>query len=345
MMFNDDYTVNPGKHCLYGSLYNLFRSWGSKLHESDFFFLCNGLLFKFVKSDSDSFIKDVLAFIILDYREQVERCAKLLSMSVLIEDHNAIDWQRCIQSLKEGRPVLAFIDSSVLDYHILENPLPNLGAHTLLLKGLDINTDQISFLDSYVIDHTGKAKIIRGNIRHPLLRNTTIGLCYFTEFDKSKEPDKNMMASYFFDSLKQYLQPNHEYLSGHAAMINIIQNFQLLLEDRKYESYKNMVALVFLCKAYITSTLDYINEAIEYYVIVEPVDKQNLITELTSLKQEWNVFYLRCLTIDTIKDFSNIERTVLSGVSVVNHQKNLYAKLISYMLDYENKKCERKKDL
>lgn len=329
-MFNDDYSVIPGKHCLYGSLYNLFRGCGSKLHESDFFFLCNGMSFSFEKSDTDSFIKDVLAFIKLDYQEQVKHCAKLLSMSVLIEEKIAIDWPRCLQTIKEGVPALAFVDSSVLDHHVLENPLPNLGAHTLLLKGVDIDSGHISFLDSYVIDNSGKAKIVRGNISLQSLQNTIKGLCFFTGFDKNKEPDETMMASFFCDSLKQYIEPNYKYLSGHAAMTNIIRNLQLLLENQENEAYKNMIALVFLCKAYITSTLDYINEAIEHYIAAGAMAKQSLINELTLLKQEWNVFYLRCLTIDAKKDSINIERTISSGVSVVEHQKNLYCELIWY---------------
>ncbi len=332
MIFNDDYSMNPAKHCLYGSLYNLFHKWGSKLHESDFFFLCNGMLFSFEQSDSVGFIKDVLTFIKLDYRQQVERCAKMLSMSVLVEENGAIDWQGCIRALKEGFPVLAFVDSSVLKYHVLENPLPNLGAHTLLLNDVNINTGQISFLDSYVIDNSGNAKIVRGNISYQSLRNTARGLCFFSGFDKSNEPDIHMMASCFHDSIKQYLQPDQQRLSGHSAMINIMKNLKRLLENHEDEAYKNMIALVFLCKAYITSTLDYIEEAAERYVIGGQAVKKYLIEEIISLKQEWNVFYLRCLTIDTKKESVNsvnIERTILSGISVVEHQKNVYSELIS----------------
>ena len=321
----------PGRHCLYGSLYNLFKSWGSGLCEHDYFIMCDGLSFRFHKNETENFISNILDFIHVDYREQIKRCKKHLSLSLRMDEDRLIDWCYCIEVLKTKHPVLAFVDSSILNYHILENPLSNLGAHTIILNGVDPDHNDITFVDSYVLDASGDVRVATGTIHMERLQAYALGLCYFSNYDKDREPGPKTIVTLFKHSLVNYLseRPGHE--GGHVALEQILRGLIQLMHMYKQDYYENMIALVFLMKAYFTSALSYVKGAAVHYLGLAPDAQNQIVHDIGILEQEWKAFFLRCLSIQPEKLLNEADKAMSSGLHAAALQKKFFKNILSSM--------------
>lgn len=324
-------TPTPGFHCLYSSLYNLFRYMGWPYEEHELFFLCNGMDFQFVASESidmGEITQNLLDLIHIDYFKQIQTLADRLKQPIFWIDNRAECSVYSIrtaveETLQDGKPVLAFLHSSILTYHILENPNENLGAHGLILYGIDSDKGIVYLADSFVTDYSNHIDTHLSTMQLTDFYNYLIGFVTFGPPLKNV-PFSERLSLYVSD-LQKYLQTTDVKDGGVAALVYILEEIQRAnLDSTEY------ISLVFLLKAYLMMTAPYFDRLMEQtqrYYDSRPFNRQDQYKEL---QNEWNVFFMRCLSVSGQPSAKN--RLVKSGWEIARKYQKYLQDCLAYLI-------------
>ena len=322
----------PGLHCLYSSLYNLYRYMGWPYEEHELFFLCQGMRFRFALSESkklQNITQNLLDLIRIDYIEQINTLTCCLKQTVSYIDHRANQTTDSIcsvigKALRTRGPILSFLRSTVLTYHILENPNENLGAHGLLLYGIDSDKGIVYLSDSFVTDYSNHIDIFQSTMDLSKFCNYLIGLCVF------EPPRKKLIFSeriaLFVLHIEKYLYTKSIQDGGFTALLYILQELQYSeLDGMAY------ISLVFLLKAYLMMTLPYFERLMKQVQCYNANRPFRHLHQYTELQDEWNAFFLRCLGISN--RLSSRGRMAASGLEIAERYRGYLQDCLEYLYD------------
>lgn len=315
MYILNNFELIEGLHCLYSSIYNIFKYLGLSYQEHEIFFLCNGFKFK-LAGENEILFDNLLEQISMDYKQQLNLLTDRLNQplqwfSCAKESFNNFNDIYCY--LKKGLPILAFLDASILKYHILENPHPNLGAHSLIIYGIDMENRCIFIADSFVTDYSNKISTYKTKISFQDFKNHFMGYAVFGYPENEINDEK--IYQYCCDDLNEY-NHNENIRTGHAVLNHTIKCIKYYLEEKKIN---NLIPLVFLLKAYFFMVLPYFGNMIEDCQANYEDLKEYLKKEIDLLKTEWLSFFMRCLSYDEKKGVC--ERIIESGIQVTKRQE------------------------
>ncbi len=330
-----DYSLKQGKHCFYGSMSNIFDYYNYSLSEAEIFILCNGLQFTIDVSLIESNISShVLECINLDYEKQVLQFSKSIHCPVdFINAGSKIEIVDFIQAaLSHNNPPLLFLNSGILNYLIYQNPLGNLGAHSIVVYG--INNDQIMYADVYNPDYSNNIYTQIGCMEIDKLICYMIKGLRFSIYPDVEIKNKNkFIAERTRDMLMHYLigKDAGGNICGHKALCKVLE---LTCNDsimNKEKCQSNFIALILLIKSYFSSAMLYLKDLHYIFRFTNEYTKDNYLSDINQLIDYWTSFHQRCLstvhknsarTIDKIKDHSN---------HVFEFQKELFYKIISIL--------------
>lgn len=321
----------PGLHCLYSSLYNLYRYMGWPYEEHELFFLCNGMDFQFVASESidiGEITQNLLDLIHIDYFKQLQTLTSRLDQSIFWinnRDECSVDSIQMMveEALHNGKPVLAFLHASILTYHILENPNENLGAHGLILYGIDSDKEIVYLADSFVTDYSNHIDTHLSTMKFIDFCNYLIGLATFDP--PTKEISFSERIFLYAADLQKYLGTTNAKDGGVAALTYILEQLgQAKLDSTAY------ISLVFLLKAYLMMTLPYFDRLIEQTRHYNDSRPFRLQREHKQLQNEWNVFFMRCLSISG--QSSAVNHLVHSGMDISQRYREYLQECLAYLI-------------
>ena len=337
MIILKDFELKAGNHCLYSALYNLFQYLKINLQEYEIFFLCNGFSLKIDESDTNNkMLDELLGIIKIDYQTQLETLSNrtlINSIHVLYSNKQQAQTKfihDLSNELMERRPLLVFVKSKALKYHVMENPRDNLGAHSLLIKGFDSTNQFIYLADSFVTNFNNQKSTVESTVLLNEIEPYIIAYCQF-RVEKFKYSRKLLYTSLIYD-LKNYLNSNKYkgIICGHNALCQIMINIDNMVDNLFLPiNQNNFISLIFLMKAYFYMILPYF----ELFIIQEKnlyLHRDKLIQKIHELQNNWNSFFLRCMS--AIGDKScNIKKIIKSGLEAVDKQAEFFKMLLKAM--------------
>lgn len=313
--------LEQGKHCLYATLHNLFLEYGIPLREYELYFLCNGLFFQFdLKANQDSFLN----FIRFDYKLQLEHLAEILHFDFQYWNRESLNTslQTFRSVLAERLPTILFLESTALQYHILQNPRRNLGAHCLALWEIEPESQSVLAGDSYVLDKEGRVGTHVCKLAFHELADHLIGAGTF-QFNHILLPELRERIKMDAEKIAQFASDCPD--RGTGAILQIIDSMGSMgrLSDEK--SFEKMVEFIFLFKAYFSSTLGYLQDLLTDERI--GAADSGLLDSLAGLKNQWQNFYIRCLTVTAGNSASVLKKIQESGREMLFQQRRVFREI------------------
>ena len=312
------FKFQTGKHCFYSTLHNIFLNKNISLQEYEIYFLCNGMKFEF---DVHVDLESVLNFMKIDYHYQLDVLSKTLSLDFQFAEGSALtDLFDCFfTDYNKKLPAILFLNSSVLQYHILQNPQPNLGAHCLVLWEINSKYQSVLIGDSYVLDQNGSIHKHILNILFEELLPHLIGIGTFC-FDKFYLPPFREIIDIVINRIIQFALGNER--QGLEALKKIIESFQRMENARFKDNKDKMFEIIFLFKAYFSSTLGYFQDLLSDKRL--SFENNSLILNLADLERQWQNYYTRCLTIISGNDHALVKKIIQNGYNLLTLQKKLF---------------------
>lgn len=282
----EDFIVSPGQHCFYSSLYNIFRYMGIPLLEHELFVLCDGLTFQVQLQSSRLFFDFILDAIRVDYTNQIQTLGNRIQIGYnIFQDIGSL-----VESLKRGIPVLAFVKAKALKYNIVENPRDNLGAHGIVIYGIDTNKQLVYVADSYLLDYENNISASKKTLRIQDIETYLISYCSFSSGRVSI--DHGTIKEAYCENINRYL--SNSWNNGEQAALYLVDHLQIWNEGKEHANanQSNYITLIFLMKAYFLNILYYIHRLNRQYINGFS-ESDELIHEI---RINLNAFFLRCLS-------------------------------------------------
>ena len=313
----------PGHHCFYSSLFNIFQYMGLPLKEYELFILSAGLSFQMAMEWNSAFFDHILEAIKIDYQNQLN----ILCHRIHIKKQEFYDFNGVYDSLCRNRPVLAFLKTAALKHNMVQNPRDNLGAHGLTIYGVNLEEDRVYVADTYVLDYENHVHTYNLQLKMSELTDHIIGFCSFDVSDYSMMADTVNQA--YCESVKKYFDTQSN--NGEDAILYIIRNLNILNEGKRLtdSSQNNYITLIFLLKAYFLNILNYIEELI-YNVRASASDTIHEL--IMKIRINLNAFFLRCLS-NVGRIIEKDERTANSGEIAIKLYSDLLRR-VEEVLNY-----------
>lgn len=319
-------SISPGKHCFYSSLYNLLKNYDYREHE--LFFLCEGFEYYYEINQiaSGGSPRQRLSFISYD-KSLMQLSNKLYGQSnEMFHIGYEFITEQFEQILYLNRPILLMVQSSILDYHLLVDPLNMF--HCILLLGMDQKRGFAYIVDSYNIDSMGNIFVYKGFMPIDVLQKHTVGSAWLKKDIPMKRGNElfleNIIASF-------HNVVNTDYFTGFRMYI---KDVTMLCEESPDRIQEEMLQLIYTLKVHLTFYLDYIIAAIQQIFQNTGVIYNHIINCVDELKKDWNNFIILILKKITLSNYikPNLNNIKASSNKILDKQDNLFKNINSVLM-------------
>jgi len=309
--------IESGLSCIYNTLFNVLQFLGLTVTESDIYFLCNPMNYRYEnEGDRSEFAFKPNRDIFLELCQSSGLCGELIENIKTLKGFQSI-----VQCLNRNIPIVCMIDQNVLPY--FERNFEGDGyqneTHCIILQSIDIENGLARIADGYYIDNMARIQVYIGNISLDiLLDNCLIGFV-ITDIQGWNITEEKVVW-YIGQCLSAFLYGHDQSdNSGIFALRQAISAIAQLSGD----SINN---LAYLLKVNFIQMFDYLSQAVNKYDTYF-VDG-NLTGELlVQLKRNWNVFYYRLLKLQ-YKDMHYYQRAIQEGIDILDQQEGLFVRIL-----------------
>lgn len=316
------FNTHLGKHCLFSSLANIMNHLRYNLKEAEVFLLFNGFDIRYYVQ------KNIIVTTL--YEEQLKSIQSIVTGTT----RNVSDIGRRLavreveESINHNIPVLLRIANQYLKYDEVYQE-SEAYIHHIILYGYDHDDNMVSIADTYKLTASGTASQYNGNAA---LEDIYYGMSSFLALQKNPGfvYDKEYFVNLFQKEFKEFLDgslPQEGYYKGHCVVRQYIENLRLLhdLDDPTFEE-KCLHAIFDLKFGCIYHMIDYLMELIQEVLPVQ--NKDNLINELASLKDEWGDFFILLCKVGYSRRRSKLNGTIEIGVALYEKSSRLYHRIL-----------------
>jgi len=299
---------------------------GIEIREGEIFFLCDGLNYRYHASGVIS-PKDIFDFIKIDYRRQLETFGSNTGAGLTFD----LALGDLAPYIRNGRLVMAFLKESCLEHHVLENPNENLGGHGVVVNGIDLRKETVTFLDPYILTRDNQIKAMECEMEIQRFQAGLISLCHLdTEGFSTEGFHRSKIAGEY---CRRFI---FEKSQGYDALAKTMKNLEILKEMEKQDRMRNIYAFILLLKAYFYTTVDYICEFagkmrssarvnVTKGHIVRPYERteeSKINAKKDILKKHWEAVFLRMLSSSEYNSPSAVDKLVSDCGNIVGEQRD-----------------------
>ena len=154
--------IEPGLSCIYNALFNVLQFLDLNVTESDIYFLCDPMSYKY-KNDGD-----ISEFVFKPNRDIfLELCLSSGLCGEVIDNIKTLKgFQSIIHCLNRNIPVVCMIDQNALTYfeRNFESDAYQNETHCIILQSIDTENGFARIADGYYIDRMAHIQVYIGNI-------------------------------------------------------------------------------------------------------------------------------------------------------------------------------------
>lgn len=316
------YTTKQGKHCVTGSLRNIFSFMNIELNEFELFFLGEGFNIFYDKNEEGTGYLET-QFNIESLRD---------NCGVEFEFTANTDFDTLEFNIRNNRPVIVQVNSAFLDYHPIF--MSNKGRkHFIVAYGFDKDDSKFYISDSYILNNSYPTSY-SGIINMEILRkaaNACGNICYQIKKVAYRENTEVEWQKIIKKNLLRYLncKPRDYHLPvGIFAMEQFYSNICLKLEtldDHLLLSYFRDVVYALKVLGFVTGR-QFFKQILLKYNVCTPNDK--IVNRINAINKNWSNLCLLFIKNALAKDRTRLSNNAEMFRNNMRQEKNILEDII-----------------
>ena len=321
--------VQAGKHCLFSGMKDISNYHGFKTNESDIFFYCQGMRFKYNESLKGSQRRFSEKLMLRPGEEYANEFARRLSATLhIFQCDNSQKTHEIIRSvLYDKKPVMVLAEPNILNYHPRQVNINIIGDyHCLVIYGIDEEENKYFIGDNYVVAHDRKICAHTDWIPIYTICNNIKGLFWLDTFPKTQDAHK--VERSIVENINEFLllEENQYGITGSRALDLCMCELPIYANINPEQKELIIMDFLYWLNAHFLCIFHYLEE---YFSQKSNNDDECLVKESEKFRKKWGEFSVSLLRKCYIDD--NFEGISQQGRHLLKEQEDYLKQIMKYL--------------
>lgn len=317
-------TITAGKHCVYSTIYNVFKFYKYNLSESDIFFLFNGLGINYHQNEQlyagyehvninfDRAVKSGIFDIEYSFYDDKEKYYKL------IEEH-----------LEKGNIVVIDTNTEDLRYDkVFEENINH--QHFLIVYGIDRKNKTIDIGDCCLIGSNSEISTFKGRTSLEGIDKGIIGVINITKGENIAFSEEDLYKV-VKDDIESYFSSNgyneEGYCSGRFAISEYINSLNIAIEEEDEDKFYNLCINIYF--TYKMAGLSHIGLYLEDFLTEHKLfNDDSILEDINKLNTKLNTISLAVMKSGIAFNKRKLSKLIEEYKEMLNVQDDLLKRVI-----------------